>query len=345
MYSLTYKLEKIKASSFKIDYQNQVFINFDNHIGFFDGEDMKKIDKSFDNEKITIVKDKDVWIAEASTGKSFIYSGGKYKQSVNYIATISSRFINYFSTEEYFYPTIYLNGDFSISYYARVLNRDYSIVDVIAENLGYKHIRLVIDDNSFVSCGIDKIGVFDFDNNKIWRFKYSDFIKSDKAILHSQILSFNGKLFFVIDGNDNRGLFVLDVKTGRVLKKFEGLCYELFQDYEYIYTTHFENILYRIDAKTLEIEEWDCHELIKSKGFESIHDHRCDIVNGKFFFTQSLGDNRAKLGVLDWEKKELVYKHDFEPKNGAIGSIHVSETRIFVHTQDNILHIFKEELP
>ena len=62
-----------------------------------------------------------------------------------------------------------------------------------------------------------------------------------------------------------------------------------------------------------------------------------------FCFTQTLGDDKAKLGVLDWGKKELIYKHDFDPKNGAIGSIQVSETRMFVHTQDNILHIFEKE--
>ncbi|WP_010517970.1 hypothetical protein [Croceivirga radicis] len=179
--------------------------------------------------------------------------------------------------------------------------------------------------------------------NEIWRHSYSDLTSSDKANLHSRIFSSDDKLFFVVTGNERKGLFVLDIETGEVKKKYEGLCYEIFKDGEYIYTTQFENILCKINVKTLEIERWDCNTLVTESGFHSIHDHRCDVVNGRFCFTQTLGDDKAKLGVLDWQKKKLVYKHEFEPKNGAIGSIQVNKTRMFVHTQDNILHIFEQE--
>ena len=194
----------------------------------------------------------------------------------------------------------------------------------------------------------DGSGVIIYNNlsnngEETWRHSYSDLTNAEKANLHSRVLSSDDKLFFVVTGNERKGLFVLDVETGEVIKKFEGLCYEIFKDGDYIYTTQFENILCRVNTKTLELEEWDCNALITENGFHSIHDHRCDVVNDKFCFTQTLGDDKAKLGVLDWEKKELVYKHEFEPKNGAIGSIQVNETRMFVHTQDNVLHIFEQE--
>jgi len=178
---------------------------------------------------------------------------------------------------------------------------------------------------------------------EIWKHRYSELTEADKANLHSQILNGDDKLFFVVTGNERKGLFALDIETGEVLKKFDGLCYEIFKDGNYIYTTQFENILCRINTKTLELETWDCNVLVTENGFHSIHDHRCDVVNGRFCFTQTIGDNKAKLGILDWENKELVYKYDFEPENGAIGSIQVSETRMFVHTQDNTLHIFEKE--
>ncbi len=182
------------------------------------------------------------------------------------------------------------------------------------------------------------------DNISVWQQTFTDLTESESANLNSQILNSEDKLFFVVTGNGRKGLFVLDIRTGQVLKKFEGLSHEIFKDEEYIYTTSFENILCRINIKTLELEEWDCNTLIKENNFESIHDHRCDVVDGKFCFTQSLGDNKAKLGVLDWRVKELVYQYDFEPKNGAIGSIQVSSTRMFASTQDNTLHIFQKEL-
>lgn len=176
-----------------------------------------------------------------------------------------------------------------------------------------------------------------------WKHKYSELTGLNKANLHSQVLNSDSKLFFVITGNDKKGLFALDIETGDVLKKFDNLCYEIFKDGGYIYTTKFENILCRINTRTLELEEWDCNDLIVKNDLHSIHDHRCNVIDGKFCFTQSLGDNKSKLGVLDWEKKELVYKYNFEPGNGAIGSIQVNNTRMFVHTQDNTLHIFEKE--
>ena len=178
---------------------------------------------------------------------------------------------------------------------------------------------------------------------KILKHSYSELTGSNKANLHSQVLNSDSKLFFVITGNDKKGRFALDIETGDVLKKFDNLCYEIFKDGGYIYTTKFENILCRINTRTLELEEWDCNALIVKNDFHSIHDHRCNVIDGKFCFTQSLGDNKSKLGVLDWEKKELVYKYNFEPGNGAIGSIQVNNTRMFVLTQDNTLHILEKE--
>ncbi|NBW36480.1 MAG: hypothetical protein EBR30_15965 [Cytophagia bacterium] len=176
---------------------------------------------------------------------------------------------------------------------------------------------------------------------EVWRHKYSELTKSNSAHLHSRILSDEDKLFFVITGNQSKGLFVLDIKTGLILKNFKDLCYEIFKDDKYIYTTRFENILCRIKIETLEIEEWDCNSLIKDNNFQSIQDHRCDVANERFYFTQTLGDIMGKVGILDWKKRDLVYKHDFEPQNGAIGSILAGEIEMFIHTQDNSLHIFR----
>lgn len=210
--------------------------------------------------------------------------------------------------------------------------------------LGLKGVYLMINDNLFVTRDKHNLGLFNLNNEVIWKYKLVDFTGSEgRANLHSQILNGDDKLFFVVTGNERKGLFALDIETGEVLKKFDGLCYEIFKGGNYIYTTQFENILCRINTKTLELETWDCNVLVTENGFHSIHDHRCDVVNGRFCFTQTIGDNKAKLGILDWENKELVYKYDFEPENGAIGSIQVSETRMFVHTQDNTLHIFEKE--
>ncbi|WP_335966829.1 hypothetical protein [Galbibacter sp. PAP.153] len=203
--------------------------------------------------------------------------------------------------------------------------------------------RIIIKSNSLVSTTDNSIIVTNLNDGKEWKQAYLELLGSDKANLHSQILYSDDKLFFGIDGNENRGVFVLDIETGELLKKFDTESYEIFKDGDFIYTTKFQNVLCRINTKSLKLEEWDCDALVTENGFHSIHDHRCDVMNGKFCFTQSLGDNKAKLGVLDFETKELVYKYEFKPENGAIGSIQINDARIFVHTQDNTLHIFEKE--
>ncbi len=137
-------------------------------------------------------------------------------------------------------------------------------------------------------------------------------------------------------------MFCLDVNSGIVEYFFENYSYEIFQNEKHIYTSKYENILCRINPKNFEVEQWDVNDLVKKNGFDNIHDHRSVVKNDLFYFTQTLGDTKAKFGVLDFENKELIYKHEFEPKNGGISNIQVSEDRIFIHTQDNTLHIFEK---
>lgn len=184
------------------------------------------------------------------------------------------------------------------------------------------------------------ISVIDIEDGLIkWEVSFSELIESEKATLRSEILEKFGKLFFVVSGT----LFCIDVSSGHILHRFEGIGRPIFQDQDYIYSTKYENILCRINPENFEVEEWDVNNLIKKNGFDNIHDHRCAAKNGLFYFTQTLGDNKAKFGVIDFDKKELLYKYEFEPKNGGISSIQVSEERVFIHTQDNTLHIFEKE--
>lgn len=209
--------------------------------------------------------------------------------------------------------------------------------------IGLNGVYLLVDKNHFVSRNKSSIALFDFSNNLKWQHSFSDLTNSDRSILHSRILHVSGKLFFVVDGNVNKGLFVLDSTTGVVLKKFGDLCFEIFQDDNYIYTTRYENILCRINIQSLELEEWDCNTLIKENDFDNIHDHRSIVFESQFYFSQSLSGNIAKLGVLDWKKDGLIYKYDFDPNNGAVKSIQVNKQRTFVQTQDNTLHVFEKE--
>ena len=174
----------------------------------------------------------------------------------------------------------------------------------------------------------------------LWKIDLKEITDSDKAFIHSKIIVYGNSLYTVCDGQENRGLFQFDLETGEIKNKLDKF-YEIYQERDFIYTSKFPNVLCRIDCKNNSIEEWNVDDLLKENNFDSIHDHRCDVRNEKYYFTQSLGDNKAKFGVLDFQNKKLIYKHDFVPENGAIGSIRTSDLRTFIHTQDGQLHIFE----
>lgn len=226
---------------------------------------------------------------------------------------------------------------------AKIDSSTFEIKETYLINYGLNGIWKVITDELFISKNAKQIALFNFKNELIWEVSFSELTSSDKSFLHSQIICCEDRMFFVLDGSEKRGLFCIDIKTGEVKHLFKDYYYEIFQDQKYIYTSQYENILCRIDSNTLEVEEWDVNELIKKNGFDNIHDHRCAAQDGLFYFTQTLGDVKAKLGVLDFNQKELLFNYEFEPTNGGIGNIKVSGDRVFIHTQDNTLHIFEKE--
>ena len=176
-----------------------------------------------------------------------------------------------------------------------------------------------------------------------WQVSYDELTGGQESYIYSKIIVKNDKLFFTLVSEMYKGLFVLDIETGKVISKYKGASFQIFEDGEYIYTTRYDNILCRVHAVTLEYEEWDCDALIQSEGYQNIQHHVGAAFNGQFYFTQIMGVESVKLGVLDWEKRALVYKHDFAPENGGVGSVQVTDDRFFVHMQDNTLHIFERE--
>lgn len=343
MFRLVYSQKDTKASSFIInDVNKNIYINNESNVILIDDEyNLKEYDYHL-NSRVTFTLNGNVWVANLNTGNTTIYNQGNIPiKTIGFIAS-SSRDIKNFSTEVFIYPKIYLNKDFKNPIYAKILKSDFNIIENYNSNLGLNGIYLVINDDSFISKSREEITLFNFKNEIIWETSFSELIKSEDAFLYDKVVNIESKIFFNVAGSSNGGLFCVDSQNGVIIKKYSGFSRPIFQDEDCLFTTDYENILCKIDSNTLEMKKWNADELVKKNGFDNIHDHRCAAKNGLFYFTQTLGDNKAKFGVLDFDKKELTYKYEFETKNGGISSIQVSEDRIFIHTQDNTLHIFEK---
>lgn len=226
-----------------------------------------------------------------------------------------------------------------------IFSADYDVVNfkIIKKHLklGFNGVNLLYND-CFISRNKSKIGLFNFNNKCIWERDYTEIISSEKAYTSHKTLLFDNKLFLTIQGGDSGGLVCLNADNGDVIDNFPNLNYEIFSNDKIIYTTCFENRLCQINTSNYKISEWNVNEIIKGNGFESIHDHRCTVSEQKFYFTQTLGDIKAKLGVLDWDKKELIFKHEFLPENGGVAGIQINKSKILIKMQDDSLHIFEE---
>lgn len=336
------QINNVKASSFKINYcNNNVLINFDKELRIYNDEGFLINSFKDNNPKITFILECSSWVGFGDTYETIVYDENLNQiNKLNFIAT-SWRNIENFKSNKYLYPTLYIKNKERC--FAKISKEDYSIVKIFEDKLGYGTIYLVIDDTKFLSLDNDNLAVFNYDNEIIWQLSFSELLQDETSSLNSEVLEINNKLYFVALGSESGGLFCLDVNSGKVLMHYPRVSRFLVKDENYIYSSKYENILCKINPITYEMEEWDVNQLIKDNGFENIHDHRCTADKGLVYFTQTLGDNKAKFGILDTNKKELIYKYEFEPKNGGIGSIQVSNDRIFISTQDNTLHIFETD--
>lgn len=221
----------------------------------------------------------------------------------------------------------------------------FSVIKAYSGKLGLAGKKIVLSEEAFVTFDREKVALFNIHNESIWQHKFSDLIHSEDAYLNSEVIETGGKLYFVLNSQQgvNPGIICLDAQNGKIIKYFEGTFFGIFKDGDSLFSTKYENIVCKINVSTNEVETWDVNQLLKENDFKSVNDHRCAAQDGKFYFTQTFGDHKARLGILDFEEKTLDYKYDFEPTNGAIGSIKLAKNRIFVHTQDKTLHIFEDQ--
>ncbi len=185
-------------------------------------------------------------------------------------------------------------------------------------------------------------------NNKnitiLWQQPFSNLTGEENNRVSSTILENNGKIYLSISSKGKSGLFVLDIDTGKELAFYENAYDFLVKDGNYIYSYKGEFCILKIDTITNELEEIPLKNVLLANGFDPNTDLRRSTVKGnKIYFTEFLYKPYSRLGVINLDTKEMLYTYNFQKGNGAIGSIQVSGNRIFVHTQDNTLHIFEKE--
>ncbi|TRX33232.1 hypothetical protein FNW52_15855 [Flavobacterium sp. ZT3R18] len=202
--------------------------------------------------------------------------------------------------------------------------------------------------NTFIS--YTKLGLenYDLNLNLLWRHTFSSLLNEDEVVTSDEIVEVSDVIYFVLHGGGKHDCFALDANTGKVVKTYPDLVGQLIVEDETIYFLHTE-IISILNTKTDEITTWFIDDLMKEKGVDSLLFPRWAVYDGLIYFSQSKGADRysdnigARFGVLDPIKKEMLWQHQLPLENGIIGEIKVNQNRIYLHTQDQTLFIFKRK--
>lgn len=234
-----------------------------------------------------------------------------------------------------------INNGESISF-ALVTVDNFAIKKKLGSLSGINGVYIVVENKYFISKNKTQIGLFDLANQQIWLRSFSEYTDFESSFIGAKMVVVNRKLFFQ-GGNDiKKGLFSIDVMTGELQAFYhEANAGFLMTDYTKIYTVKHPNVICIIDPANNDYIEWDVGDIIKENDFSGLNEPGCIIHDGKIYFTQNLGADHAKIGVLDVTKRSIVAKYDFLPENGGVKNIVALGSKIYVHTWDFTLHIFE----
>ncbi|MFK7002172.1 hypothetical protein [Flavobacterium oreochromis] len=209
----------------------------------------------------------------------------------------------------------------------------------------------VFSNDFLISKSKEKIGLFNFENEIIWQQSFSDLLPSQETneiSISQEIIEISNVIYFTLNTNNKNICFGLDSETGKVVKQFPNILGDLIQENEYIYFLYYNSIT-RLNTTNDTIEKWDIQDLLDKEDIGYLYFPRWAVLDGQIYFSQTKGSDihsgkiGARFGILDFNKRELIFKDQLDPKYGTIGSIKVSKERLYLHTQDSTLHVFEKE--
>ncbi len=197
--------------------------------------------------------------------------------------------------------------------------------DIILLYLPWEHTMIACDDNN---------------GTELWRLDLQTYLDVQSLVCYPDLLRFDNKLYLMLSGENTGGVYCFDITTGKQLQFYPDCFGFMASDDRRIYTSRFENIFCTIDPFTDQLGEWQADQQVRTSGFISISDHRCVATSETVYFTQTLGDIRAKIGAADLQQKHIAGTFEFELSDGGIASVRQVNETILVHMQDTTLYIF-----
>ena len=227
------------------------------------------------------------------------------------------------------------------------LNTDFSVKRVLDFPMGMNGIRQLVSKDAFISRTSKVITLCSLiDGTEIWRLETAQLLGADDPTAVHEFIVLDDKLYFYLyDSNkiDFQATFCLDVKTGAVLKRFDGFGGRLQLYNNKIYTALRNKVsvldLAREEIETMEFEQ----ELAATKFY--INAQRWVVENEYLYFVDGMGMPKDRLGILNMETGKIVWDQKIDTTDtisNCIDKISVCNGKLFAHASDKTLHIFEK---
>lgn len=178
------------------------------------------------------------------------------------------------------------------------------------------------------------------DENQNWEVRYSEIFMSDSYCSYINVINYDDKIFFYLEGqNEVAKTCALDMKTGEILYSSGDMKGFLTLDNEKIYSiSHYHvNI---INPNNFDLQQIDLEDLLRKEDLYLSWD-RYKIRDGYLYFTDTY---KPVFGIIDLEKKELLWKESIEIENEnlkVIMGIRLNKNNIIIDSSDGSLYIYE----
>ena len=325
------------------------FFIFRNVIFYRNGNEINNID-----ENKSLVLEKDTYINIIGLNKEFLYylsDSHMYKYNLENCKAIitplprdSKLQIKSIYKDKYIIRYKRQSEDWKI----RCLDINGAVIWELDEA---NHFNSTVIEDNFIINYLERKSLANYDMVNLkckWQHSYSDLLEienPDVIGLYSDIIRVKDNLYLYIAGRDkngkeNQGTYCINIETGKIKYIYKNIISYFYPENNLLYNLY-NNKLNILNTITQEIEKIDFSEEFTKYNIHT--DSKFVVQDGLVYFTQSMGDIVAKVGVLSPKERKLLWKYDFPKSSGAVGSMQVQGDRVYVHTQDKTLHIFEKE--
>lgn len=161
----------------------------------------------------------------------------------------------------------------------------------------------------------------------------------------SNILYHSNKIFIFLESviTNKYATFCLDETNGTIIKKIENISVPYYLSGDKIFNAYYYSTTI-LNIETFSVTKINLEDILRSEKLVLNQNTSVLTNEGLLYFIDGLSIGSNRFGIIDLNKKELLWNSKIKIKSRykVIQSIQLSGDNLYVHADDNTLHIFQK---